>query len=107
MIELDFKRIPKLIRADILLNKIAEYRCNNCLGNGGRKNCEECPISHVEQIVEEEPNLLFGKEKTAHWDINTDGYYPFCSHCGEATQRMSPYCSNCGAKMVTRRHEDT
>lgn len=46
------------------------------------------------------------EEKTAHWDINTDGYYPFCSHCGEATQHMSPYCGNCGAKMVTRRHED-
>jgi hypothetical protein len=47
------------------------------------------------------------EEKTAHWDINCDGYYPFCSHCGEATQHMSPYCSNCGAKMVTRRHEET
>ena len=44
-------------------------------------------------------------EKIAHWDINTDGYYPFCSHCGEATQHMSPYCSNCGAKMMTRRHD--
>lgn len=44
-------------------------------------------------------------EKTAHWDINCDGYYPFCSHCGEATQRMSPFCSNCGRKMITRGHE--
>jgi predicted amidophosphoribosyltransferase len=43
---------------------------------------------------------------TAHWDINCDGYYPFCSHCREAAQHMSPYCGNCGAKMVTRRHED-
>ena len=43
-------------------------------------------------------------EKTAHWDINIDGYYPFCSHCGEATQHMSPFCPNCGAKMTTRRH---
>lgn len=46
-------------------------------------------------------------EKTAHWDINCDGYYPFCSHCGEAAQRMSPFCSNCGRKMITRGHEDT
>ena len=44
-------------------------------------------------------------EKTAHWDINTDGFYPFCSHCGEAAQRMTPHCPNCGAKMITRRHE--
>lgn len=42
--------------------------------------------------------------KTAHWDICCDGYYPFCSHCGEATQHMSRFCPNCGAKMVTRRH---
>lgn len=42
--------------------------------------------------------------KTAHWDINVDGYYPYCSHCGEAAQRMSPFCPNCGAKMTTRRH---
>lgn len=45
--------------------------------------------------------------KIAHWDINCDGYYPFCSRCGEATQHISPYCGNCGAKMMTRRHEDT
>ena len=43
-------------------------------------------------------------EKTAHWDINTDGYYPFCSHCGEAAERMSPHCPNCGYRMTTRRH---
>lgn len=46
------------------------------------------------------------EEKTAHWDINCDGYYPFCSHCGEATQHMSRFCPNCGAKMITRGHED-
>lgn len=45
------------------------------------------------------------EDKTAHWDICCDGFYPFCSHCGEAAERMSPHCPNCGAKMVTRRHE--
>lgn len=43
-------------------------------------------------------------EKTAHWDINTDGFYPFCSRCGEAARHMTPHCPNCGAKMTTRRH---
>ena len=41
-------------------------------------------------------------EKIAHWDINCDGYYPFCSNCGESALKMSPYCPNCGCKMVTR-----
>lgn len=46
------------------------------------------------------------EDKTAHWDICCDGFYPFCSHCGEATQHMSPFCGNCGARMITRRHEE-
>lgn len=106
MVELNFNREPAIIRADHLLNKIAEYRCNNCECYGGNRNCEECAVSHIEEIINEMPCGLV-EEKTAHWDINTDGYYPFCSHCGEAAQHMSPFCSNCGAKMVTRRHEDT
>lgn len=47
------------------------------------------------------------EEKTAHWDISCDGFYPFCSHCGEAAERMTPHCPNCGRKMITRRHEET
>lgn len=45
------------------------------------------------------------EEKTAHWDINCDGYYPYCSDCKEEPQggKLSPYCPNCGAKMITRR----
>lgn len=44
----------------------------------------------------------FEKERVAHWDINCDGYYPFCSACGESTVKMSKYCPNCGARIVTR-----
>lgn len=46
------------------------------------------------------------EEKTAHWDICCDGFYPFCSHCGEAAQHMTRFCPNCGRKMITRRHEE-
>ena len=44
------------------------------------------------------------EEKTAHWGINCDGYYPYCSNCKEEPQggKLSPYCPNCGAEMVTR-----
>ena len=46
------------------------------------------------------------KGETAHWDINCDGYYPFCSVCGEAAQHMTPYCPNCGYRLVTRKCGD-
>ena len=52
------------------------------------------------QLVLEDPL----KHKTAHWDINCDGYYPYFSNCKEEPQggKLSPYCPNCGAEMVTR-----
>jgi hypothetical protein len=46
------------------------------------------------------------KGDTANWVICCDGYYPFCSVCGEATQHMTPYCPNCGYRLVTRKHGD-
>lgn len=39
----------------------------------------------------------------AKWEINPDGYYPYCSNCGEEPQdstNLKPYCANCGAKMI-------
>lgn len=39
---------------------------------------------------------------TAHWDIDCDGYYPFCSNCKESPAKMSKHCPNCGARMITR-----
>ena len=66
------------------------------------------PGSYARDIAELDHLIFDSKhtEKTAHWDINTDGFYPFCSHCGEAAQHMTPHCPNCGAKMITRRHDE-
>lgn len=67
-------------------------------------------ISDYTRDISELDHLVFDskrEEKTAHWDISCDGFYPFCSHCGEATKHMSPFCPNCGRKMITRGHEDT
>lgn len=43
------------------------------------------------------------KGDTANWVICCDGYYPFCSECGEEPpgREMSKYCPNCGRRMVT------
>ena len=35
------------------------------------------------------------------WLINPDGYYPYCSACGQEPQGrvLTDYCPNCGARM--------
>lgn len=37
----------------------------------------------------------------AHWEINPDGYYPYCSNCKSEPKgrEMTDYCPNCGARM--------
>lgn len=39
----------------------------------------------------------------AHWEIDCDGYYPYCSNCRHEPEgrTMTKYCENCGAKMVS------
>lgn len=39
--------------------------------------------------------------KHAKWNINPDGYYPYCSCCKEEPPSgiMTKYCPNCGARM--------
>lgn len=42
------------------------------------------------------------EQRTAQWLINSDGYYPYCSACGEEPKgrTMTDFCPNCGAKIV-------
>lgn len=48
------------------------------------------------------------KVNTAHWDINCDGFYPFCSNCKKTPRAhdLTRYCPYCGAKMITREREN-
>lgn len=39
-------------------------------------------------------------EPLAKWEINSDGYYPYCSDCGFEPKKISLYCPNCGKKMI-------
>lgn len=39
------------------------------------------------------------KRKRAHWKINSDGYYPYCSNCGFQPDTMTDYCGSCGYDM--------
>ena len=37
----------------------------------------------------------------AHWVINSDGYYPYCSNCKTEPEndKMTKFCAECGARM--------
>lgn len=51
--------------------------------------------------AELETTLEAEQENHAHWEINPDGYYPYCSNCKTEPKgrEMTDYCPNCGAKM--------
>ena len=53
-------------------------------------------VAAVEEICKEQSS------HAAEWRINPDGYYPYCSECGEEPQGqvMTKYCPNCGAAMT-------
>ena len=44
-------------------------------------------------------------ETKGKWEINPDGYYPYCSECNyeppwvEHKDMRTPFCPNCGKKM--------
>lgn len=51
--------------------------------------CANVSTEGFEKTAERAWNTRAGEpaeEKTAHWDINTDGYYPFCSHLPSAAK---------------------
>ena len=43
----------------------------------------------------------------AKWEISSDGYYPYCTHCKTEPEKdvMSKYCPECGAKMDKKESE--
>lgn len=88
-----------------LTDKEEEYFYVECMN----RDCLVQPriVCYSESNTEEAWNTRAeepAEDKTAHWDINCDGYYPYCSNCKEEPQggKLSPYCPNCGAEMVTR-----
>lgn len=61
-------------------------------------------VATVMGIVKKQPTI---ETKQARWEIDSDGYYPYCSNCRHEPNRplylsednRTPYCPNCGAKM--------
>ena len=52
-------------------------------------------------LIKNAPTADVVEVKHAKWEINSDGYYPYCSHCKTEPKNgvMSKYCPECGAKM--------
>ena len=53
------------------------------------KMLEKLPSADVAEIIH------------AKWEICSDGYYPYCSHCKSEPENgvRSKYCPECGARM--------
>lgn len=56
---------------------------------------EKAPAEEVEKIVH------------SYWEIDCDGYYPYCAHCGTEPEgrTMTKFCGECGAKMDKNRRD--
>lgn len=48
------------------------------------------------------------REKTARWEISSDGYYPYCSHCKQEPpgRELTPFCPLCGYTICGAKTED-
>lgn len=55
----------------------------------------------VERAIREAPTADVVEAKPAHWEINPDGYYPYCSNCKTEPKggEMTDHCPKCGAYM--------
>lgn len=53
-------------------------------------------INRMLKNKNKESNVIHAK-----WEINSDGYYPYCSHCKNEPEngKMTKWCSECGARM--------
>lgn len=85
---------PKEIKAQ-LMELIDDRKSFIHVGN------EDNPI-YINDIEALEVAVGLLEERTAHWDISCDGYYPYCSACRKEPpgREMSRYCPNCGRRMV-------
>lgn len=67
-------------------------------------NDTTCPL-HIAATIDQTISLAETADvvevKHAKWEINPDGYYPYCGNCKTEPKNglMSKYCPHCGAKM--------
>lgn len=86
----------KLIDAELLTTNIAQI-AKNC----ARSDAQKALIGRILFMIENMPTIEAESVKHGRWEINCDGYYPYCSNCKNEPQgrEMTLYCPNCGARM--------
>ena len=81
--------------------------CHSCDGWCDKVDCDclNCKNEHrCETVLDivNAPTADVTDVRRGHWEICCDGYYPYCSECGEEPPGrigMTNFCPNCGADM--------
>lgn len=86
----------RLIDAELLTTNIAQI-AKNC----ARSDAQKALIGRILYMIENMPTIEAEPVKHGRWEINCDGYYPYCSNCKNEPQgrEMTLCCPNCGARM--------
>ena len=99
--EKEVLKIAKNITATFKINGNDYYLGDWCRFDGKRFEVVFISKDEVENEIEIADSVTI--QKQAHWEIDCDGYYPYCSNCRHEPEgrTMTKYCENCGAKMVS------
>lgn len=87
------KQIDGLVTKDEMYRLISGFRT--------RFKISEEAGHEMAKRVAEMPTIEADPVKHGRWEINCDGYYPYCSNCKNEPQgrEMTLFCPNCGARM--------
>lgn len=61
-------------------------------------------FTEADRVIRKMPTADVAEIIHATWEISSDGYYPYCSHCKSEPENgvRSKYCPECGAKMFLK-----
>lgn len=94
--------MARYIDADKLIEVLKEHRDYYAPNLSKITNeAMSCGLSLAIKEAKNTPTADVVEAKHAKWEINCDGYYPYCSHCKTEPKNgvMSKHCPECGAKM--------
>ena len=82
--------MARYIDADLLIKNIASI-----------EDLRTLSTKTIGEAIDKTPTADVVEVKHAKWEINSDGYYPYCCNCKTEPKNglMSKYCPECGAVM--------